>query len=496
MENDKYIAVVATLLSGIELKMIKKLGYKSLLINSNTWISMDKALESDACIEINLNDAEEVMNKIEDVRERYNIVSVFSFNEYRVPIVARIRESLGLPYGIPYQAAVNCRNKKLTRKILENLGDEAVKYRTITSLEEAKAFVKVNGLPVVIKPSNDAGSENIFCCKTEEDVVLAVEKLKNTEVNLVDQKLDEEFLIEEFLDGPEYSVEAMAYDGSISIIAITEKKVISPFEPIEIGHTVPAMVSQNNEEKIKDIVTKANELLGVNYTVTHTEVKLTSKGPRIVEVNARIGGDNIASLVEAAKGINLYEASILLSMGRMPVVKEPVTDKASIRYFYAEKDGFAEIKNIPLIEKNPNVKELNIQISEGAKMAKTISNFNRYGYFICYDESDENMDEMQKNVSSNGKEKMEIEKEECSDTGLNEIIGNYCTTDEMNDALNDIERSVAGVIIAFLGDDDYMRTKAVIKAKYKGVSSKKIAALYKLTELAQKDLQKFITNIL
>ena len=91
---------------------------------------------------------------------------------------------------------------------------------------------------------------------------------------------------------------------------------------------------------------------------------------------------------------------------------------------------------------------------------------------------------------------MEIEKEECSDTGLNEIIGNYCTTDEMNDALNDIERSVAGVIIAFLGDDDYMRTKAVIKAKYKGVSSKKIAALYKLTELAQKDLQKFITNIL
>ena len=80
MENDKYIAVVATLLSGIELKMIKKLGYKSLLINSNTWISMDKALESDACIEINLNDAEEVMNKIEDVRKRYNIVSVFSFN--------------------------------------------------------------------------------------------------------------------------------------------------------------------------------------------------------------------------------------------------------------------------------------------------------------------------------------------------------------------------------------------------------------------------------
>lgn len=496
MENDKYIAVVANLLSGTELQMIKKMGYKSLLINSNTWISLDKALEADACIEINLNDEKEVMQKIEDVRKRYHIVSVFSFNEYRVPIVARIRESLGLQYGIPYQAAVNCRNKKHTRKILEKLGDEAVKYRAITSLEEAKAFVKANGLPVVIKPSNDAGSENIFCCKTEEDVAFAVRKIKSTEVNLVDQKLDEEFLIEEFLDGPEYSVEAMAYNGNVSVIAITEKKVISPFEPIEIGHTVPAMVSQNNEERIKDIVIRANELLGVNDTVTHTEVKLTSKGPRIVEVNARIGGDNIASLVEAAKGINLYEASILLSLGRMPVVKEPVTDKASIRYFYAEKDGFAEIKDVSLFEKNSKVKELNIQISEGAKMEKTISNFNRYGYFICYGESDENMDEMQKNVSSNGKEKMRTGNEERPDAGLNEIFENYCTTDEMNDALNDMERSVAGVIIAFLGDDTYMKTKAVIKAKYKGVSSKKIAALYKLTELAQKDLRKFITDIL
>lgn len=496
MENDKYIAVVANLLSGIELKLIKKLGYKSLLINSNTWISLEKALEADACIEINLNDEEEVMRKIEDVKTRYNIVSVFSFNEYRVPIAARIREALGLQYGIPYQTAINCRNKKYTRKILERLGADAVKYRIFSSVEEARAFIKENGFPVVIKPSNDAGSGNIFCCKTEEDVDYAVGKLKDTKCNLVDQKLDEEYLIEEFLDGPEYSVEAMAYDGKISVIAITEKKIISPFEPIEIGHTVPAVVSEYDEEKIKDIVIRANELLGVNYTVTHTEVKLTSKGPRIVEVNARIGGDNIASLVEAVKGINLYEASILLSIGEIPVAKKATTNKASIRYFYAENDGYAKIEDTSLLEENPKVKEFKIQIEEGARMEKTISNYNRYGYFICYEESDENMSQLQKIVSSNGIEKIKPGSVNNSEINTGELFGKYCTKDEWDYVLDDVERSVAGVMIALLGNDDYMKTKSIIKAKYKGVSSKKIAALYNLSELAKKDLKGFITDIL
>lgn len=483
-KEEQYIAVIANLLSGVELDIIKSLGYKSLLINSNTWISLERALQADAPVEVNLNNEEEVLEKVNEIKEKFNIVAVFSFNEYRVPIAAKIRELLGLPYGIPYQAAINCRNKKNTRKILEELGTDAVKYGIIVSLEEAKQFVEQNGFPVVIKPSNDAGSINIFCCRNEDDVVEAVQKIQETKCNLVDQALDQEFLIEEFLDGPEFSVESVAYQGKIEVIAITEKKIISPFQPIEIGHTVPANIKEKDVNAIKSLVIRANELLGIDYTVTHTEVKLTSGGPRIVEVNARIGGDNIASLVEAVKGVNLYESSILLALGKDIRYKEPVANRASIRYFYAEEDGYAEVKDLTPLKNNSNVKEISIDVQNGDKMVKTFSNYNRYGYFLCYDESDQYLDEMIKLVRSNNQgnnyKDSTKETESSKDYKFQEVFGAYLSSKNVEATLGDREHSIVRLVCSLFGSDDYLKVKEVIKTKFEGVSAQEISEIYEM----------------
>ncbi|MCT4688867.1 ATP-grasp domain-containing protein [Vallitalea sp.] len=484
MKSDKYIVVCGNIITGNELYLIKSLGYKSILINSNTWISLDKALEADVPVEVNLNDEEKVLKKIDELKEKYNIVAVFTLHEYRVPMAAKIKEHLGLPYGLSYEAAMKCRNKKATRKTLKGLGKDSVKHAIIRTLEEAKAFVNVNGLPVVIKPSNDAGSKLVACCSTMSEVEEAVSNIRNVKTNLVDIMLDPEFLIEEFLDGPEFSVETITYQGEPRVIAITSKKILSQIAPIEVGHTVPASLDLVEEESIKSIVIKAHKLLGISDTVTHTEIILTKNGPRIVEVNARPGGDNISLLVEAVTGVNLYASNILLALGKDIITdsQQCTASKADIRYFIAEEDGYARISDLSDIYNNAKVKKIDLNIKHGMQVKKSTNNYDRLGWFICFDEEDEIINEIAQIVEVQKEPLQEILPEEkISEKKEDWNLDNF---QKMNidisskDNISAREYAMAVLMRGLLSDSDHKKVRAVIYAKSIGISNEEIYRLF------------------
>lgn len=369
--------------SGIDLA--KKRGL--FVIFLNTHISMEDALAADLPLEMDLNDEAVVVQQVVNISAKYNIKGVFTLNEYRVVLAAKICEALGLTWGLSVDAAFNCRHKKRTRELLLRQGVGTAKYVTIVSAPESLAALQKISCPVIVKPSNDAGSNFVARCDSPEQVWAAAAAIIANKQNWVGQELDREILIEEFLDGPEFSVESCTVGSVTTVLAITRKKLAPPPSTTEMEHLVPAPLSESERLTTTALVSDALRALGVRRAVTHTEVKLTSAGPKIIEVNARPGGDRIAFLVRATTGIDLRELSMHLCLGggldTFP--RERVTSKtAAVRFFLADHSGVVSFNFPESMLAEPGIRELQLYVKSGERVSITSNNYNRLGHCMVH----------------------------------------------------------------------------------------------------------------
>lgn len=380
-----------------DVALVQALGLQALLFK--TEITLQDAMAADLPVEINLNDEEAVVAKALSLQDKYDIQAVFCLNEYRIALAARIKEALNLPHGLSYQAALNCRNKKLTRQLLANHWGAAA-FTLVSTPENAVAALDHFELPVVIKPSNEAGSNFVTVCHSEDEVVSAVTAILNHQENWVGQLLDSEILMEEFLTGPEFSVESYTVGGKTTVLAITAKET---YQSIEVGHLVPAPLAEIDVQAIHQLVQDTLQALGVNDTVTHTEVKLTPAGPRIIEVNARPGGDYIHLLVLAVTGYNLRELSLHLALGGT-MENAPYHDvqapSAAVRFFLAEQAGTVSIHQADEVKSLPGVQSLSLNTKHGAHVEKTTNNYNRLGHVIVHGHPEQNAREVAEEIAT------------------------------------------------------------------------------------------------
>ena len=131
----------------------------------------------------------------------------------------------------------------------------------------------------------------------------------------------DEFLMEEFMDGEEVSIEGIVSHGEILIAGITEKWIDVHFA--EYQHAFPARVSPELEQELIKITKDSVNALGLNFCAFHAEVKITSSGCKIVEVNGRLGGDFINThLVPLATQIDIVKANLQAAMGEKIELKQ------------------------------------------------------------------------------------------------------------------------------------------------------------------------------
>jgi len=174
-------------------------------------------------------------------------------------------------------------------------------------------------------------------------------------------------LIEEYLDGPEISVDS-AISGAQFETAIYAKKLLG-YPPYfeELGHIVAAPhLVVADPVRVRDVVRAAHEALGVDNTVTHTELRLTSAGPRIVEVNGRSGGDVISDLAWLSTGIDIAGASADIAVGIAPDLSVTRDLVAGVRFLYADSSGVVESCRLdPEVESAPWLQRIEWLIRPG-----------------------------------------------------------------------------------------------------------------------------------
>ncbi|PPF66680.1 carboxylase [Rathayibacter tritici] len=310
------------------------------------------------------------------------IAGVLSWDERRIELAAVIAAELGLPHSPP-EAVRNCRDKWSARRLFDRAGVPSARARLVATLDQARAAAAAIGYPVVLKPRALAGSIGVVRADTED--ALEADWASVAGATLTGIEASGEVLVEEYLDGPEFSVECLSQDGAVTALAVTRKSLgMAPYFE-ELGHVVDAVDAAGKEEAaIADAATDAVRALGITTGATHVEVRLTTSGPRLVEVNARLGGDLIPHLVHLATGIDLVRAAADVAVGARPGLEPTSARSAGIRFVYPPHAGVVrELGSAPELSADPRFSRLVWMSDPGDRVALPPEEFvDRLGFLI------------------------------------------------------------------------------------------------------------------
>ncbi|WP_231977793.1 ATP-grasp domain-containing protein [Streptomyces sp. TLI_053] len=268
--------------------------------------------------------------------ESVPIAGVLCYDEIRVPVAAFVAEVLRLP-GANIQGVRACRDKHLGREALAAAGVAQPASRAVASLEQAREEAQAIGYPVVLKPRALAASVGVVRVDGADALETAYREASEARFDEVPRD-DAWVLVEEYLDGPEISVESMCRGGRVTPLFVARKSLGFPPQFEEVGHTVSAADPLLDDETVRRVLQETHTALGLDTLVTHTELRLTRTGPRVVEVNARLGGDLIPYVAQLATGVDYGMVVADLVAGAEPTVAPTWSGVAHVQFLYPDQD--------------------------------------------------------------------------------------------------------------------------------------------------------------
>lgn len=310
------------------------------------------------------------IDKVTEICRKEKIEGITSFSlESALPFVVKVAENLGLVSNS--SESIRLTDDKFSqRKTLEKAGIIVPKYYLI---ETEKDLNKIDcQFPVIVKPVDSGGSQGI--CKVGSSIGLL-----NAYAYAKQYSKTCKVIIEEFIDGREFSVEYISHNGKHYFLQITDKVTSGSPRFVEMQHHQPADISEEVGSRIRSLVESALTALKIENSASHTEIKLNKDGTLyIIETGARMGGDYISSdLVRLSTGYDFVDGTIKLALGRFEK-PEKTEFKYSGVYFYSKLAP--EIGDIILSrKKHPEIVEW--EYSEKPLM-EVMSNADRRGYFI------------------------------------------------------------------------------------------------------------------
>lgn len=319
-----------------------------------------------------------------EVAKKYNISAVVTAaTDKPLVMMAKVAASMKLPF-YSVETAQWATDKFQMKQRFIQCGVPCAKGSLIKSIDEVTDFM----FPVIIKPRDNSGSRGVKLCRTRDE-------LQNCMNEAFEYSRLDSVLVEEFIDGQEYSIESLHYRGKTEIIQFTEKRTTEFPYNVELGHKQPAKICEYEQEEIRKIISKVATAMHFENCASHTELKINKRGIFVIETSPRLGGDYITSkLVPLSTGINIEDQLLKISLNEDIDIKTGIANKASAVCFFCLPEG--KIKKIDerinRVKDWDNIDLFDFRLSEGDLVNKITSSLNRYGQFIIYADSRDKLD--------------------------------------------------------------------------------------------------------
>lgn len=314
------------------------------------------------------------------IHERDPVEVIGGFTENEEAFAAEIALALGLGYHMS-DVIANTHDKFRMRHQLRDCGLDDTKSCLLPEVngERIRAFAAENGYPVVLKPVDAGGSLGVSIVRSEHDLETATRWFEQWASKHA-------LLVESYLEGDEWSIEAFSETGIHRIMCIT-RKYKDPKTCVETGHCLPIILDPAQAQAIHDLVRGALTALGVVNGPTHTEIITTPNGPRVVETHTRMGGDLIGKLIRLVSGVDPHELWWRQVLGESVIDDVPVCGEgkhAAIRYVSPHAFGTLErVEGVEEARAFPGVEDLGVLKKPGAKIGEVFDSSSRAAAVIA-----------------------------------------------------------------------------------------------------------------
>ena len=359
-------------LPGIE--KAKEMGYEVIAVDMDPNAVGFKS--ADICLVVSTIDIPAVVQAAKE----YRIDGVMTLaSDMPMRTVAAVAKECGL-VGIDMDTAIKATNKAEMREALA-AGNVPIpefhRVRTENAYREAIACFEEK---CIVKPADNSGSRGVYLINNVKDEKQVAEAYAHSK----QFSRSGEIVVEEYMEGPEVSVETMSVDGVCHVVQITDKLTTGAPYFVEMGHNQPSMLSEAVKADIRRVAIAANRAIGIKNGPSHTEIKVTKQGAKIVELGARLGGDCITThLVPLSTGVNMVEMCIRIAMGEKPEIKPAFDKGSSIRYFRHGAGHVVRLDGVDEAGKMPGIQQVSVVHGLGEDVHEITSSSERMGFVVA-----------------------------------------------------------------------------------------------------------------
>lgn len=249
-------------------------------------------------------------------------------------------------------------------------------------------------LPVIVKSATSTGSKDVFFAKRNRHLRKHVAKLQK-------KNPEDAVIIEEFVKGDQYLVEAIVYNGDIQIAGIIKQEVTFGKRFIITGYGVLAQVPAEIKKGIEKVLTSIIHQFKIHNGSLHLEMRLSTSGWKLIEINPRISGGAMNKMLKAAFGFNLVEETLKINLGEQPSVQPTHKKFVFTQYVIVSEKGILEkVTGKGRAKNSPGILEVYVKPRKGTRLTPPLSMGHRYAYVIATADSIEEAERLAKNAAN------------------------------------------------------------------------------------------------
>lgn len=378
----------------VAIQKAREVNLEPVLLTNNPELYLDvRKLNCDiiVCDTNNISDIKKTIEKLYNIEEIKGITTTSEFYIFTVSILAEIYNLNGNPSDV----VKTVRNKAAIRDLLKHMNIlYQPKYFVIKSVHNLTEIIDQIPLPCVVKPVDDSGSYGVRKCTDVEEVKSHVKEMLNIDRNVRHQRRIKTVLIEECVDGQEYSIETFSYKSEHQVVGITKKSIGSEPFFVEQGHIFPAPDIDQYSEMVNNGVKKILNYLRWENGPAHIEIKIKNNKIFLVEFNGRLAGGMIPILIKHSTGLDLVKEQIKVVVGMKPQLDNKSKQFAGIRFLVSKKSGKVfEITGIDSAQK-PEIIELKCKVNVGDEVSIATNAYERIGHVIAVCSDDKKLKEI------------------------------------------------------------------------------------------------------
>ena len=312
-----------------------------------------------------------------EVARQYRVKAVMTIaSDLASKAVSYIVSKMGL-IGPSIEVTDTLFDKSRFYKVLEKAAVPFTRWVEVTSLEKALKKSSKLDFPLILKPSDSAGSRGVRKVFSGDDI-------KRGFNATLEFSLKGSVLLCEFIEGGEYGFEGFMYNGKLVFSLVTKKTMSPPPCFVEVGHMLPVVMSPEKVGELKNLVEKTANAVGYPSGPLNADVILSKDGFRLLEMGARLGGNFLPQLIRIHSGVCTIEQTIRYALGEEPVFNRQNSRPCAIHILFSQKEGVVRSIDVPVdVLADPGVAEITIDAKKGAHVFPGISSNFRLGHVIA-----------------------------------------------------------------------------------------------------------------